>query len=214
MQYYNNIHNCPLEVFKKIQLDNDYKHLLIKGDYSESEAKKAWLEIIDEYQEAVKSGKNNTLLELQKQYHIKQNEYMIIKSCIFIIGQKLQVNLMNELLPIDSNFEKLDIETDVKNLNEFGYKVDINNIDEDLIRVEKQSKNKITQIKIAQKKIEDQATDSKDWSILDTIFLAQKHQGYVFPKDAKVIDLVVCLNDQIRQNKREKANLKKKNNGK
>jgi len=214
MPYYDNIENCPLESFKQVQLKNDYKYILISGDYDESKAKESWLSIIDEYQESVKSNRNNTLFEYQKQYHIVSGEYQIIKACLFVVSQKLQVNLLNELMPLELKFEKLNYDEEVKILNQYGYKMDINNIDKELIRVEKQSKNKLTQIKIAQKRIEDNTKDSGNWTINDTIFSCQKHQGFPFAKDAKVIDLVVCLNDLIRNNEMQKAQLKKKKHGK
>lgn len=212
MKYYNTINNCPLEVFKNVQLENDYKHLLISGTYDKEKAYEAWVEIMDAYQEAVKSNTNNTLFELQKQYEILKGEYDIIKVCIFVISQKLQINLLNELLPLEHKFEKLDYTEDIKNLNVYGYKFDINNIDKDLIRVEKQSKNKITQIKRALSKIEKQSKDNGNWTINDTIFQAQKHQGFPFTKEAKVIDLVVCLNDRMRSITMQKAHLKQRNN--
>lgn len=209
MKYYNSIHICPLEVFKNVQLENDYKHLLISGTYDKEKAYEAWVEIMDAYQEAVKSNTNNTLFELQKQYEILKGEYDIIKVCIFVISQKLQINLLNELLPLEHKFDKLDYTEDVKNLNKFGYKFDINKIDSELLRVEKQSKGKITQIKRALGKIEKQVKDNGDWTINDTIFIAQKHMGFPFTKDAKVIDLVVCLNDRMRNIAMQKAQLKK-----
>ena len=60
-KYYNNINDCPLDVFKKVQLDNDTKHLLVSGEYDEEKAKESWLSIIDEYQSKVKSNRNNTI---------------------------------------------------------------------------------------------------------------------------------------------------------
>ena len=208
-QYYSSIHDCPLNVFKQIQKDGDLKPLLISGEFDEQEANNAWLSIYDEYNTAVKSNRNNTTFERQKRMQILVNQYAMIKACLFLIVQKLQFNLLNQATGLDKNYEPHTYEKEVKVLNDFGFKVDINNIENELIRVEKQKENFKTKINIVKKELENDNKGSENWTINNTIFQCQKYQGYVFGPEAKVIDLVVCLNELILNNAQQK-----KNNGK
>ena len=208
-QYYNNIHVTPLDVFKDVQITNDLKHLLISGEYDEVKAREAWLELFDNYQEAVNSKSNNTAFEMNKQLHILTGEYQIIKACLFILSNKLEVNTLNQLMPIDLKYELLEYENEVKILNQYGFKFDIEKIGTELIRCEKLSKSKKTKINILKQKIEADAKSGGKSTISDTIFIAQKHQGFAFTKESKVIDLVTCLNDLMKQNEIQKAQNKK-----
>jgi hypothetical protein len=208
--YFTSIHDTPLDVFKSVQIHNDVKYLLIDGIYDEDKAKNAWLELFDEYQEAVNSKSNNTAFELNKQFHILTGEYQITKACLFILSHKLEVNMLNELMPIDLKYELLEYETEVKILNQYGFRFDINKMEHELVRCEKLSKSKKTKINILKQKIEADAKGGGKSTISDTIFIAQKHQGFPFTKESKVIDLVTCLNDLMKHNEIQKAHNKKK----
>jgi len=210
MNYFNTIEDCPLEVFKNVQLKNDFKLLLIDGVYDESKAKDSWNQLYDSYNSAVKSKSNNTGFENNKQLQILQGEYQIIRACIFMISHKLEVNVLSNMMPKELKTELLDYDNEVKILNRFGFKFDIDKVDKELIRVDKQSKNHITKIKILQKRVEEDSLKDNDSTINDTIFICQKHQGFAFLKDSKVIDLVSCLNDLIRHNESLKKQNKKR----
>jgi hypothetical protein len=216
VQYYDSIYNCPLEVFEKVQIENDYKYLLIPIDYknekdkenhlnsfNKEDAEKSWLNIYDQYSEKIKSKSNNNLFEYQKQLYKTAGEYRVIKACVFLIAQKLEVNLLNSLTPVEH--EVLDYEEEVKQLNQFGYRIDINNIDTELLRVDKQSRNYETKLSVLNKKIDDDKKGSESWDISDTIFIASKHQGFPFKDNAKVIKLVTCLNNMMRESEINKV---------
>ena len=202
-KYYNNL-ECPLSIFRDIQLGKSLELLLIDGVFDEVEANDAWLTIYDLYNEEVKSNKNNTGFEKQKQLQVLSNKYSIVKACLFLIYQKIEVNVLNIATGLDKDFVKHDYTEQVQILNSFGFRVDINNIESELLRVSKQKENIKTQINVLKKDLEKEGKQSNSYTINDTIFSAQKHQGFPFSKDAKVIDLVVCLNDLIRSNNLQK----------
>lgn len=208
MQYYNSIHNCPLSVFRQIQKDGNLQTLLIMGVFEEVSANDAWLTIYDEYNSAVKSNRNNTAFERQKRLQILINEYSMIKACLFLIVQKIQFNLLNSITQLDKSFEPLNYEKEVKVLNAFGFKIDINNIESELLRVEKQKENYKTKIGILKKEMEVPEKEQSNGTIDNTIFKCQKFQGFPFHPDAKVIDLVVCLNELIVSNQMQKKDIK------
>jgi hypothetical protein len=195
-------------VFKSIQLDGNLKPLLINGTYDEVAANDAYLTLYDEYNGAIKSNRNNTTFEKQKQLQILVNQYGIIKACLFLIYQKLEFNVLNSLTQLDKEFKPLTYVDEVLILNNLGFKVDIDNIEKELIRVEKQKENYKTKLAILKKELESEDKGEKD-SFNKTIFQAQKFQGFPFNQDAKVIDLVTCLNELIVSNNAQK---KTKNN--
>jgi len=199
MSYYQSIETCPLSIFKTILSKNDLSLLFIDGKYNEVEAKDAWIVLYDEFNDAIKTGRNNTNFEKTKQIEILENEYSIIKSCVFLVSQKVLINLANSATKLDMVVLNYDFE--VKVLNMMGFNVDVNNIEADILRVDKQKENKKTQIKLIEKDLSDGEKQSANWTFNDTIFQCQKHQGYPFNESAKVIDLVSALNDLIRANK-------------
>lgn len=199
MSYYQSIETCPLSVFKTILNKNDFSLLLIDGKYNEIEARNAWILLYDEFNDAIKSGRNNTNFEKTKQIEILENEYSIIKSCVFLISQKVLINLANSATDLDAKVLNYDFE--VKTLNYMGFNVDVNNIEADILRVDKQKENKKTQIKLLQKDLDEDEKKASTWTFQETIQQVQESQGFPFGEHAKVCDFVGALNIMILKNK-------------
>ncbi|MHA2364718.1 MAG: hypothetical protein ACXAC7_12250 [Candidatus Hodarchaeales archaeon] len=201
-----------------MQLSDELKYnLLYTGnpdDYKKSEAVHAWNLIMDEYTEATISKSNNIIFEETKKLIELKGKYYIVSSFINLIETKIRVNLVNVVCDFGDKYKLHGFEDEVKQLNILGgYKIDINNIENEIIRVSKQVKNFETQIKIVEEKIEKLKKGSSKTSIAKTIWKAAQHQSYPFEKDAVVNDLVLCINDIIETNELIKANERRKKNG-
>ena len=193
--YYRDL-DIPLSVFRKA-LKGEFKELLISGVYDETEAKDAWMEVYDLYNSSIKSRTNNVAFEIRKRIQIDYNKYEIIRRCLWMIEQVYYINILNEL-GIDKNYKPIDIAPYVELINKYGFKFNKDNIVKEIERVSKASRVYESKIQSRMKELEKIENAGGDWTFDDTIFIAQKHQGFAFSKDAKLIELVTCLNDLIR----------------
>lgn len=204
VKYWNSIDNTPLEVFRLVSDTGDLNHLLIDGEFNDAEADKAWMQLYDEYNLAVKSKTNNVVFGLQKQAYILTGKYQLIHNCLFAIQELHNCNLINMA-------EVHDLMYFVKTINENGYQFDVTKgIGNEIARVSKQTKNLRTQLESINKKIESYHTDKKT-KFIDTIASVEASMGFqINEQNTTVAKFVSYLNQMIEKN--GKSNKDKRNN--
>jgi hypothetical protein len=207
MNYYNNIDDCPLFKFRDKLKSGDLKHIHIDGDFVETDALIAWNQLYCEYVDSIESNKGSNLLEYIKQKSRLEVDYYIIKSLIELVQLKMMINSINVSCDFGDTYKIHDCQDEVKSLNKYMYNIDINNLESEIERVVKQSRNFETKIAAVQKKIKDEGEGSND-SINKTIFKAMRYQGIKWDADSKVRDLVDCINDMAETAAIIKANNK------
>ncbi|WBC28469.1 head scaffolding protein [Rhodobacteraceae phage LS06-2018-MD05] len=170
-KYINNIDECLLTVFRKVINNNDYKALLIEGEFDEKEANEAWLQIYDQWNDVIDNRNVSSQFEITKQIEIKKNDYMLIQNCISMIDMLYRINLQNEIIKEYCKLEKIDYPIDleelnydeyVNHLNKFNFKIDIKKgVLKELDRIKRQSKNYLSQIETDIKKLEKENNNKK-----------------------------------------------------
>ena len=190
-KYLNNISDCSLDIFSNVMESNDYKLLLLSGEYDKKEASLEWYKLYDEYNAAVKSKSVNLQYELTTQVEIQKNEYALIKNCLFLIITMHEINLINTEVEYDINQY-------IKVINNYGYNFDVKKgIAKEFERVSKQIKNYVTRIESDLKQIEKLEEDAGNWSFLDTIGVVEKHMGFQMGEKTTVKKFVTYLNQLI-----------------
>lgn len=200
--YLNNIDDCLLSVFADVQRKHNYKLLLIDGEYNEEEAGEAWLQLYDEYNEAVKSKSINIQFEITKQIDIKKSEYIYIKNCLFFIREWNNIMLLDmfDLLDNKENYTNL-IDDLISKINYFGYQFDKNKgIGKEVERISKQVENYKTRIESDLKDLEDANKKAKPWTFDDSVGGVEKYMGFPMPEKCTVRKFTVYLNMLIQAN--------------
>ena len=192
-QYLDNIENLTLDRFK-LCLKGDYKCLLLKGEYDELEAEKAWLNIYDQYTDSLNTKSNNVAFEMKKQVHILANEKLIINTCLFVVSELLKANFVNlEDVHEFDNFINI--------ITEYGFKFDKEKPADSLIKLQKQIRNYDSRISSELKKIENIEKNDDKWTFDDTIAACEKYMGFRIEEDKTTVKRFVSyLNQMLREN--------------
>lgn len=199
-QYYDNIEQCTLFAFRDVMVKGDFKSLFIKGDYKESEAKKAWENIYDEYNESVKSKSVNISFELRKQAEVINNEYSMLTNCLFAITEGAKINIINDN-------QEVNIDQFIKLINTYGYRFEKSKgIANEVVRIEKQLRNYKTKIEQIITKIKAIDEQGKEWTFDNTIDSVERFRGIAFDNNTTVLKFVVTLNALIKQGENKKNN--------
>ena len=196
-RYYNNIEDCPLKVFRLVQTKQSLEPLLVEGEYKEEEANEAWLQLYDEYSEAVQSKSNNISFSLRKQLIVSVNEYNIVKNCLFLISEKHNLNLIN----MDEVF---DYSEQVNTLNTMGYKFNVEKVSDEVGRVSRQLNMKKKRIETIKQEIERIEKKGGSWTFTDTIGSVEKFMGFQIDQEKTNLSLFISyLNQLLKQPKQD-----------
>jgi len=199
MSYYNSIEDCPLDIFRKVNLFNDYKLLLIIGEFDLNKAMEAWSNIYDEYSNEVKSEGVNINFQIRKQIEVKKIEKEIIRNCIFIICELYKAELLTGLTN--------DYDFFIHTINRYGFNFDkTKSIGEEVQRVLAQSKSYDTQIKRDIKELDRREKTESKYTIDDTITTVEKFMGFQLNEKTTVKKFTSYLNALIKLNSDAKSN--------
>jgi len=198
-KYWNSIEDCPLSVFRKVNLFNDYKALLISGEFDLDKAMEAWNNIYDEYSEQVKSDAVNVNFQIRKQIEVKKIEKEIVRNCIFIICELHKAELL-------TGFTN-DYDFFIFTINKYGFGFDKTKpIAEEVQRVFAQSKSYDTQIKRDIKALQAREKTESKYTIDDTITTIEKFMGFQLSEQTTVKKFTSYLNALIKFNSDAKSN--------
>lgn len=191
-QYYNSIKTTPLEVFRIVQDTDDFKPLLISGEFSNEDAAVAWMQLYDEYSMAVKSKSNNVVFALKKQVYVLIGEIQLISNCLFMIQELYNCNLIS--------MEKVhDLSFFIKTINDYGFKFnEEDGVPTELERVKKQLRNKNSQIESLNKRIAGYNTGQKS-KFMDTIAAVEKYMGFQINEQNTTVSKFVSYFNQLIQ---------------
>lgn len=194
MKYWDNIELCPLSVFKDVINNNNYKALLIEGEFKESEAVKAWILLYDQYSDKVNNKTNNIIFMQKKQAYILSIEYQLISNCLFAITELQNCNLISMRTVHDLTYF-------IKTVNEYGYKFDESKgFYQEVDRVKKQLNMKLKKIELIEKEI-DKKQDGSKGSFTDTIAAVEKFLGFQINEEkTTVAKFATYLNMLINSN--------------
>jgi len=198
-KYYSSIEDCPLDIFRKVVLFNDYKTLLISGEFDINKAMEAWNNIYDEYTNEVKSDAINVNFQIRKQIEVTKIEQEIINNCIFIICELHKAELLTGLTN--------DYDFFIFTINKYGFGFDkTKSIAEEVKRVLAQSKSYNTKIKRDIKELERREKIESKYSIDDTITTIEKFMGFQLNEKTTVKKYTSYLNSLIKFNSDAKSN--------
>lgn len=142
-----------------------------------------WNELFEEYQNKYNKQNSNKVFNLEKEIEYLDKKYFEIK----LIIEALKFDVYPELIAI---------------LHDYGYKFRDEFYNEDLERVERESKGiiqKINQLKQGLPKVDESGTESKDNSIINLMASYSSVLGYDYDYYTVSVEKFKSLENQVKQ---------------
>jgi len=178
---YKTLRKLPMVTFTEIIESGDIK-LLSDEETDINELVAIWNELFEEYQKKYNKQNSNKVFNLDKEIEYLDKKY-------------LEIKLIVEALKFDVNQKLIAI------LRDYGYRFRDENYNEDLERVERESKGiiqKINQLKQGLPKVEEPGTGNKNSSIIDLMASYASVLGYDFDFYTTSVEKFKSLEHQVK----------------
>ena len=192
---YKTLRKLPMVTFTEIIESADIT-LLSDEETDINELVKIWNELFEEYQKKYNKQNSNKVFNLEREIEYLDKKHFEIK----LIIEALKFDVYPELIAI---------------LRDYGYRFRDEFYNEDLERVERESKGiaqKINQLKQGLPKVEQSGTESKDNSIINLMASYSSVLGYDYDYYTVSVEKFKSLEIQVKQKiaSIEKQNAKNK----
>lgn len=179
---YKTLRKLPMVTFTEIIESGDIK-LLSDEETDVNELVTIWNELFEEYQKKYNKQNSNKVFNLEREIEYLDKKHFEIK----LIIEALKFDVYPELIAI---------------LRDYGYRFRDEFYNEDLERVERESKGiiqKINQLKQGLPKVEESGTESKDSSIINLMASYSSVLGYDYDYYTVSVEKFKSLENQVKQ---------------
>lgn len=179
---YKTLRKLPMVTFTEIIESGDIT-LLSDEKTDVNELATIWNELFEEYQKKYNKQNSNKVFNLEREIEYLDKKYFEIK----LIIEALKFDAYPELIAI---------------LRDYGYRFRDEFYNEDLERVERESKGiiqKINQLKQGLPKVEESGTESKDSSIINLMASYSSVLGYDYDYYTVSVEKFKSLEVQVKQ---------------
>jgi len=179
---YKTLRKLPMITFTEIIESGDIK-LLSDEETDINELVTIWNELFEEYQKKYNKQNSNKVFNLEREIEYLDKKHFEIK----LIIEALKFDVYPELISI---------------LRDYGYRFRDEFYNEDLERVERESKGiiqKINQLKQGLPKVEESGTESKDSSIINLMASYSSVLGYDYDYYTVSVEKFKSLENQVKQ---------------
>jgi hypothetical protein len=179
---YKKLRTLPMVTFIEI-IDSEDLSLLSDEETPIEELAVIWEELYKEYQEKYNKQNSNKVFSLEREIEYLDKKYLEIK----LIIEALKFDVYPELISV---------------LRDYGYTFREENYNEDLERVERESKGivqKINQLKQGLPKVDESGTENKDNSIINLMASYSSVLGYDYDYYTVSVEKFKSLENQVKQ---------------
>ena len=179
---YKTLRKLPMVTFTEIIESSDVA-LLSDEETDINELVTIWNELFEEYQKKYNKQNSNKVFNLDKEIEYLDKKYLEIK----LIIEALKFDVYPELILI---------------LRDYGYRFRDEFYNEDLERVERESKGiiqKINQLKQGLPKVDESKSDTQDNSIINLMASYSSVLGYDFDFYTTSVEKFKSLENQVKQ---------------
>jgi len=179
---YKTLRKLPMVTFTEITESGDIT-LLSDEETPIDELVTIWNELFEQYQQKYNKQNSNKVFSLEKEIEYLDKKYFEIK----LIIEALKFDVYQELISI---------------LRDYGYRFRDENYNEDLERVERESKGivqKINQLKQGLPKVDESGPENKDNSIINLMASYSSVLGYDFDYYTVSVEKFKSLENQVKQ---------------
>jgi hypothetical protein len=179
---YKTLRKLPMVTFTEI-IESGNITLLSDEETDINELATIWEQLFEEYQQKYNKQNSNKVFNLEREIEYLDKKY-------------LEIKLIIEALKFDTNQKLIDI------LRDYGYTFREEFYNQDLERVERESKgiiNKINQLKQGLPKIEESKSENTDNSIINLMASYSSVLGYDYDYYTVSVEKFKSLENQVKQ---------------